>query len=393
MELSVIVMWLGFALAAYSVVGNDVIQTLGTFLTSNEQRMKWWVLWLFAASILLSALAVGYANNDIDYGRLDKFQMPDVYYWYYLLPPIVLLGITRLGIPVSTTFMILTLFSLQGIPNEIPDMLASVFDTETKLGGMIQKSLMGYLIAFSSALVIYLAISRVSEKYFIENPIKKEQKMNIPVLVALSAIAGIVFYFLIVGELATPLRIGISLLAIAASVGAGLVVNRSQFWTGFQWFTTGFLWFQWLTQDLANIYIYLRGGEGLSVMGFIASVAILLGLLAYIFYARGGAVQQVVRAKTNTDDIRSATFIDLIYGVILYIFKYNSLGLFEGKLPMSTTWVFIGLLAGRELGMRLNLEKRISSKVLKMVLSDLAKILFGLVVSVILVFIIKILAG
>ncbi|MEM1327479.1 MAG: hypothetical protein AAGI23_16070 [Bacteroidota bacterium] len=393
MELSVIVMWLGFALASYSVVGNDVIQTLGTFLTSNEQRMKWWVLWLFAATIMVSALALGYANNDIDYGRLDKFQMPEVYYWYYLLPPIVLLGITRLGIPVSTTFMILTLFSLQGIPNEIPEMVASVFDTDTKLGGMIQKSLMGYVIAFSSALVIYLAITRLSEKYFIENPIKTDQKMNVPTLLALSAIAGIIFYFLIVGDLSTPLRISISLLAVAVSVGAGLTVSRSQFWTGFQWFTTGFLWFQWLTQDLANIYIYLRGGEGLTVIGFIASVAILLGLLAYIFYARGGAVQQVVREKTNTDDIRSATFIDLIYGIILYIFKYNSLGLFEGKLPMSTTWVFIGLLAGRELGMRLNLEKRISGKVGKMVMSDLAKILFGLVVSVILVFVIKILAG
>ena len=35
----------GFTLAAYSVVGNDSIQTLGTFLTSNEDK-PWWVLWL-----------------------------------------------------------------------------------------------------------------------------------------------------------------------------------------------------------------------------------------------------------------------------------------------------------------------------------------------------------
>ncbi|MEL6720846.1 MAG: hypothetical protein AAFP82_19235, partial [Bacteroidota bacterium] len=86
MDLTMIVMWLGFALAAYSVVGNDVIQTLGTFLTSNEKRMPWWVLWLFAATILLAALANGYLNNDIDYGRLDKFTMPTEYPWYYLLP-------------------------------------------------------------------------------------------------------------------------------------------------------------------------------------------------------------------------------------------------------------------------------------------------------------------
>lgn len=335
-------MWLGFALAAYSVVGNDVIQTLGTFLTSNEKRLPWWVLWLFAASILLAALTNGYYNNDIDYGRLDKFTMPTDYPWYYLLPPIVLLSITRSGIPVSTTFMILTLFSLSDIPNDLNAMVASTFDTSTKLGGMIQKSMMGYIIAFASATVIYLAITRLTEKRFMENPLTKS------------------------GE---------------------------RLWMVFQWLTTGFLWFQWLTQDLANIYIYLRGGEGLDTLGFIASVAILLGLLAYIFYSKGGAVQKVVREKTNTADIRSATFVDLIYGVILYIFKYNYLGLFEGKLPMSTTWVFIGLLAGRELAIRLNLERKISRQAARMVFFDLGKVFFGLVVSVVLVFVIKLLAG
>jgi hypothetical protein len=342
MDISFIVMWLGFILASYSVVGNDVIQTLGTFLTSNEKRVKWWILWAFASVILLYALVGGYMAGDIDYGRLDKFDMPTTYNWYYLLPPLVLLSITRSGIPVSTTFMILTLFSLSSIPNDLPTMMSSVFDSGTKLGGMIQKSIMGYIIAFLSSIIIYVAITRLTEKRFLDNPITE---------------------------------------------------NSRPFWTAAQWFTTGFLWFQWLTQDLANIYIYLRGGEDLSIGGFIFSVLILIGLLGYIFYQKGGAVQNVVREKTNTADIRSATFVDLIYGVILYIFKYNYLGLFEAKLPMSTTWVFIGLLAGREIGIRLNLEKKLSSKVTRMVFADLGKVFFGLLVSVVLVFIIKLLAG
>ena len=217
MDISFIVMWLGFILASYSVVGNDVIQTLGTFLTSNEKRMKWWVLWAFAASILLAALVYGYSQNDIDYGRLDKFTAPATYEWYYLLPPLVLLSITRSGIPVSTTFMILTLFSLSAIPNDLPTMMSSVFDTDTKLGGMIQKSVMGYMVAFVSAIVIYLAITKMTEKHFLDNPLPEK--------------------------------------------------NRP-FWIIAQWFTTGFLWFQWLTQDLANIYIYLNGGKNLSVGEF-----------------------------------------------------------------------------------------------------------------------------
>ena len=348
MDLTLIIMWLGFILAAYSVVGNDVIQTLGTFLTSNEKTQKWWVLWIFASVILVAALVNGYVNNDIDYGRLDKFEMPTEFPWYYLLPPIVLLSITRSGIPVSTTFMILTLFSLSAIPSDLPSMLSNTFDSGTKLGGMIQKSIMGYIIAFVSAAVIYVAITRATEKKFIENPIKDGSRT---------------------------------------------------FWVIAQWLTTGFLWYQWLTQDLANIYIYLRGGEDLSVIGFIASMAVLVGLLGYIFYSKGGAVQDVVRQKTNTADIRSATFIDLIYGLVLMLFKGSTFFGFGislpwvGNLPMSTTWVFIGLLAGREIGMRLNLEKKLTKKVTRMVFADLGKVFFGLIVSVLLVFIIKMMAG
>ena len=392
MDLSFIVMWLGFILASYSVVGNDVIQTLGTFLTSNETRMKWWVMWAFGAIILTTALVNGYMMNDIDYGRLDKFDMPEVYHWYHLLPPLVLLTITRWGIPVSTTFMILTLFSLSAIPNDFHSMLSSVFDTDTKLGGMIQKSIMGYIIAFLSSIVIYLVITKWTERRFLDNPIKDDANVSKLTLVLVTLVMGAISYFIMFSDFDAAIRIGASAIIMAVIAIAGTMVNQEKFWTGFQWFTTGFLWYQWLTQDLANIYIYLRGGEGLSTIGFISSLAILLGLLAYIFYSKGGAVQKVVREKTNTADIRSATFVDLIYGVILYIFKDNYLGLFEAKMPMSTTWVFIGLLAGRELAIRIHLDKKVKKKVAQMIFADLGKVFFGLIVSVVLVFIIKMVA-
>lgn len=38
LNFEVVVMYLGFTMAAYSVVGNDTIQTLGTFLSSNERK-------------------------------------------------------------------------------------------------------------------------------------------------------------------------------------------------------------------------------------------------------------------------------------------------------------------------------------------------------------------
>ncbi len=313
MDLTLVIMWVGFILAGYSVVGNDSIQTLGTFLSSNEKR-PWWVLWIFAGSILTATLVYGWYQygGDVSYERLSKYPLPDPFAWYYILPPLVLMALTRTGIPVSTSFLILTFFN------------------EKNLQSMVVKSMLGYAVAFGAAILLYILITRAVEKRFIENPITKKQE---------------------------------------------------RIWVPLQWLSTGFLWSQWLIQDFANIYVYLP--RELPGYQLAISLVILLALLAYIFASKGGAIQKIVKAKTNTVDIRSATIIDAIYGLVLYFFKELS------NIPMSTTWVFIGLLAGREIAIRLRLEKKVNRSVLKMVGSDLLKVFFGLVVSILLVLLIK----
>jgi len=313
MDFSLVFMWVGFALAGYSVIGNDSIQTLGTFLSSNENR-PWYILWFFASSILTVTLVLGWYqfNGDVSYARLEKFPLPDPFSWFYILPPLVLMALTRTGIPVSTSFMILTFFN------------------EKNLTEMVMKSFLGYGIAFGSAMLIYLAITEIVEKKFIENPITKRE---------------------------------------------------NSIWVTLQWISTGFLWSQWLIQDFANIYVYLP--RSLASIELIISLSVLLILLAFIFYSKGGAIQDIVKAKTNTVDIRSATIIDFTYGaVLLYFTELNNI-------PMSTTYVFIGLLAGREIAIRLRLEKTIKKNTMRMVGLDLSKIIFGLVVSIALVMAIK----
>ena len=98
-----ILMVIGFCLAAYSIVGNDVPQTLGTFISSNAHR-PWWVLWLFISSILVVVLIYGwYASGvgDASYGRLETIPFPEGgVTWLYIVPPILLLFLTKYGIPV-----------------------------------------------------------------------------------------------------------------------------------------------------------------------------------------------------------------------------------------------------------------------------------------------------
>lgn len=307
-------MYLGFILAAYSVVGNDTIQTLGTFLSSNSKK-RWWVLWLFAGSILSFTLIYGYMTHggDVSYGRLEKYPLPDPFAWYYLLPPLILMLLTRTGIPVSTSFLILTFFN------------------EKNLYSMVTKSLMGYVVAFGAALVLYLLISKALERKFLESPIKKQER---------------------------------------------------QIWTVLQWLSTGFLWSQWLIQDFANIYVYLP--RDLQIWQLVLSLVIILGMLAYIIASKGGSIQNIVRSKTNTIDLRSATIIDFVYGLVLYYFKELN------NVPMSTTWVFIGILAGREIAISYMLRRDEGRKnMLKGLGSDLVKVFFGLVVSIALVFLVK----
>ena len=326
---------LGFTLAAYSVVGNDSIQTLGTFLTSNEDK-PWWVLWLYAGGIMAIVVTMGYLGlgeylggrgGDLTFGKYaGLFQDPDkpidfprISIWY-VLPPLALLAITRIGIPVSTTFLVLTFFAPKALPK------------------MLVKSLGGYGVAFLFAIVAFVLLSRATERFFLRNPMEE---------------------------------------------GKGLMQNK-RFWTVTQWLATGFLWSQWLTQDLVNILVYLGDPAEVELWKFLFALTVLVGMLGYIFYQRGGEIQKIVRVKTNTADIRSATFIDLFYGMVLLVFKFDTFGI-GAKVPMSTTWVFLGMLAGREVALRLRLNELDRTRLWPLVFSDLGKATLGLVISVLLV--------
>ena len=307
-SLTEIYLVVGFLLAAYAVVANDSIQTLGTFLSSNSHR-PWWVLWLFASSILGAVLAYGWFSygGDVSYGRLAKFPAPDSgISWIHIIPPLALLVLTRLGVPVSTTFLVLTVFTI------------------SNLQAMLVKSALGYVVAFVAAIVLFRLVFHRATEYF-----HRTRKDSIP-----------------------------------------------RYWVLFQWASTGFLWSQWLIQDLANIFVYLP--RQLSASWLLFGIAVLIAMQGYIFYTFGGVIQKIVLSKTDTTDIRAATIIDLIYGVVLLLFKEIS------HFPMSTTWVFLGLLAGREFAFSMYLADTDFKRTLRNVSMDALKALAGLIVSVIL---------
>ena len=305
-----IYMIVGFLLAAYAVVANDSIQTLGTFLSSNAHR-PWWLLWMFGSGILCAVLAYGWFVNggDVSYGRLEKFPVPEGgISWIHVIPPLALLILTRFGVPVSTTFLVLSVFTFGNI------------------GAMLAKSALGYLTAFVVAIVLFRLVFQRATEYF-----HRTREAPIP-----------------------------------------------RYWVLLQWCSTAFLWSQWLIQDLANIFVYLP--RQLPLEWLIFGVLALVAMQGYIFYTFGGAIQKIVLSKTDTTDIRAATIIDFIYGLVLLVFKEIS------NIPMSTTWVFLGLLAGREFALSLYLADTEFKRTLRTVSMDAVKALAGLIVSIALAF-------
>ena len=75
-------------------------------------------------------------------------------------------------------------------------------------------------------------------------------------------------------------------------------------------------------------------------------------LLGLIFYLKGGKIQEVVQRKSHVINLKQVTIIDFVYGILLFMFKVVN------PIPMSTTWLFVGMLAGREIAMTQTLKKK-----------------------------------
>ena len=296
---------IGFILAGYSVIANDSVQTLGTWIASNRERFKWWQLWIAASGVLIVTLVYGWytGDGDISFGRLSKIPYIEPQ-WYHALAPLALVALTRKGIPVSTSFLVLSAF-------------ASTFVLEK----MLMKSILGYGLAAVVAYVLWLVVSRVINE---KDDISEKYK---------------------------------------------------PFWRTFQWISTGFLWYTWLSHDVANIAVFLP--RQLEVWQLILIIVFFVSGLANIFYRQGGKIQQIVLDKQSTKYVRSATLIDLAYAFLLLYFKQMN------NIPMSTTWVFVGLLCGRELALNTGLTKKGNIKMIfPIVAKDFLKLIVGLMVSV-----------
>jgi len=306
MELTLLYTIVGFGLAGWSVIANDSIQTLGTFIASKSKWFKWYTLASSASLMMIIVITYGWwaYDGDISFGRLTRIPYQEIQ-WYHAVAPGILLLLTRVGIPVSTTFLVL-----------------SAFASTVVLEKMLLKSVVGYGLAAVAAYICWVVISKfINEKF---------------------------------DEITTGWKIS--------------------FWRNAVWVSSAYLWAAWLSHDVANIAVYLPRQLDLTLLLIVITYFTIL--LFYIFYIQGGAIQKVVLDKTGTRYARSATIINTIYAAVLYYFKELN------DLPMSTTWVFVGLLCGRELAISTMNKEYKFKYVFPLIGKDFIKMVFGLSISV-----------
>jgi hypothetical protein len=314
-EYAHIAMWFGFAMAGYSAIANDSIQTIGTFISSNSHR-KWYFLWLFMGGIFLVTVTYSWIiyDGDVSYQRLASkgfSEAPTSFTFLQLSAPIILLILTRMRMPVSTSILLLSVFSTQS----------------EAINSVLRKSLSGYFLAFFSAILVWFLVSKLVKKYLDAKP--------------------------------------------------------APYWVYFQWVTSGFLWSTWIMQDAANIAIFLP--RSLDIYQFAAFSGFIFFGLGFLFYLKGDKIQEIVNEKSGVTDVRAATLVDFVYAIILFYFKQVN------NIPMSTTWVFIGLLAGRELAISFSKKRkkkrdRSLKKTYLMIGKDALYAAIGLIVSLLLAF-------
>ena len=198
-------------------------------------------------------------------------------------------------------------------------LLLSAFATQaSSITSILQKSFFGYFVAFALAIIVWLLTTNLFEKYKNSKP--------------------------------------------------------SKLWLPLQWISSGALWSTWIMQDMANVAVVLP--RSLTLDQFLVVSSFIFFGLGLLFYLRGDRIQKIVTEKTDIIDVRAATVVDFIYACLLYYLKVIS------TIPISTTWVFIGLLGGRELAINIKLySKGNYIKALKMISKDALYAGIGLAVS------------
>ena len=312
-------MIMGFTLSLISTIRNDSLQTLGPYLLANQSRVPKRWQMIFICTVSIVVLMLGWSLNGGD-PAWGRLNVPG---HVFTQPPIF----TWVYLIPPLVMLLLTQW---GAPLSTSFLVLSTFEFKNS-SSLIQVSLLGYLIAFLISILLYGFGLWIFERWIFNT----NQSNH--------------------------------------SVGTVWLIT--------QWLATAFLWAIWLVQDLANVFVFLP--RQLELLPMLMCTVLLCLCLCWLISVGGSPIQGVLRTKTNTSDLRSATAIDLLFGSCLVGSALLT------SFPLSTTWIFLGLLGGRESALRFHSHRSSQPFALKdgghwseVLFADLSKASIAMIVSI-----------
>jgi hypothetical protein len=295
----------------YAIMNNNCIQTLGFFIASNKNSNKL-VIWLFFSAIFILTMLISWFiyDGEIHYDLLSLIKYNKNTSILIILVPILLNLLTKYGIPVSATFLIIPLFG-----------------TKNLIHSMIVKTSVSYFLSFVISFSIWY---NVYKKY--KTFIREDKKIN-------------------------------------------------KMWNAGLYALTGMLWFAWSVMSICNFVIFID--RKFSIYQLILFSGISACLMFIVLSKNNGNINKIVEEKIDAGNIKSTTIFNFIFSFMLLYLQFFS------KVPLTTTWVFLGLISGRELSIAYTNDNFFSGKNIKTslekIVKDLCKAVIGIVCSLIFV--------
>lgn len=113
-------------------------------------------------------------------------------------------------------------------------------------------------------------------------------------------------------------------------------------WRATQYLSVGMLWYAWLSTSMSSCLVFLpRVFDRRSLWLFLMVGVLLLAIILCDGINR--KMEEIVEEKSDTKNLRSSVIFNLAQSLLLLLFKFN------GHVHVATSWLFLGMLDGREL--------------------------------------------
>jgi hypothetical protein len=222
--------------------------------------------------------------------------------------------------------LILLFLTHNGIPTSSTFLMLSVFLDKNNIIYMLTKTAASYFVSFAASAYIFSMILKKYRKYLLNTTSTEDKYLYI--------------------------------------------------WNYLQIISTVLLVINWLCFSISNITVFLP--RKLNPHDFLLFMFILLYTLASVLSNKSNKMQEILSSKKNANNLKINVLINLLFSTILFVFKVIS------NISIATTFVFLGILAGKEVAIAFS-ESDIFGKTYKKtiltVLRDINKCILGVCVS------------